>query len=206
MRLFLVTSIILLLSACSSLSERMIENDLSLQTLCEHYRGIPERDNRYRNASIKVINKKYGSLAACSEYMDRVTSDFFQNSSDENLCKRHMSFRKNAWEQIDIRHEIKRRGIDCYTYGNVAEAHAILDEIEAKNERQRRKERSAALQRAACKLGGKCSSTTNNVPRPSPTIQNLNRHLITSVPIVGGSLCKYSDGTVIRINGSYCPR
>lgn len=55
-------------------------------------------------------------------------------------------------------------------------------------------------------IGGLGCNRTSRPQTPNPLGTNLNRYLVTETPIIGGALCKYSDGTVTRINGSYCPR
>ena len=62
--------------------------------------------------------------------------------------------------------------------------------------------RRAALDRVS--KSGQPRQAPSNSTNKNSTLNGA--HLTGQTGVVGGSMCKYSDGSVVKISGSYCPR
>ena len=62
--------------------------------------------------------------------------------------------------------------------------------------------RRAALERII--KSGQPRQAPSNSANQNSTLNGA--HLTGQTGVVGGSMCKYSDGSVVKISGSYCPR
>ena len=204
----------LMLVACGGTPthEEWVASGISDETLCGYLRMDPplesrrdmERRGKHAKRAIEAMGK---SLSICRPFFLKAVEQKFANSSDESLCKQHMAFRRNATQQLDIKLEMKRRKVDCWEYGNVKAAHDALDEIAAQKAEEADAKRRAAFRKLQC-MGGGCGSrpTSSSPPKGSNGSAPNNAYLVKTEPIVGGALCHYSDGSVRRISGSYCPR
>lgn len=165
----------------------------------------------YMDAPTRYAIEEAANMA-CSPYFNAATEAKFSVNSDETLCMQHMSFRRNDSAQIDIRWEIKRRGVDCWEYGDVEAAHRKLDEEATARAEKLASEKAAAKAARYEKLvkAARQPKVRQNSPKIKPTklpSPPMNVFLRKSESIIGGVRCHYSDGsvTVIRDTG-YCPR
>lgn len=220
MRILISIFVILAASSCATPKhEEWIASGITIEELCGYMRmesrleseGAMHRRRGYAKDAFDAMGVE---RSVCEPFFNKAVAAKFVNSSDSSLCRRHMSYRRNSSKQDDIRREMRRRNLDCWEYGDVEQAHRDLDEIAAQKAAERRAKRRQAYSNLACAFGGGCqqrSASTQSKVKPRQTEASKpsapkNTYLVKTEGIIGGSLCHYSDGSVIRVKGGYCPR
>ena len=121
--------------------------------------------------------------------------DKWMNKTDRALCMEWMTAPSLNIHQNSRQREIKRRGIDCWEYGDVDE--------EGRKSTQR-------FMDALNNIGRRGTSRASSSPKRNSNSGSRDPnapYLTDTNSVIGGVMCSYSDGSVINLkNESYCPR
>ena len=147
---------------------------------CDEYAAMQKAD------LLKIVQK------AARVAKDTDSQRRFASKSDKGLCLAWMNYPSYNVNQNARKYEIKRRGIDCWDFGNVVEA---------------RKKANDRVINAIKSMDGSAPVGASSSSRTAETNSGAFVPLLGSSTIIGGVLCNYQDGTTVRLGGGQvCPQ
>jgi len=173
-----------------------------------------ERENpdRFLTDAEANILARYESTDTCNERLvsawGRLNPAHGQIWAERSTARNNLMADMISQRITPKQYKLRFDQLHAYTMNQLKTEDQKLSANEAAVRAEKQQKLWNTLSNMSCSraFGGLGCNNSTGVQRPKPAPSDLNRSLVSETPIVGGALCKYSDGTVTRISGSYCPR